>query len=206
MKSTKTATEWLAYIKLEGKKLKKRREELAKSAFEIRLSEKDAQVKKEDILSSYDSIKTLEENIFKVRDALSSFNSNTFININGKNISLANALHIRKTIDSGETEELAFFKKIYKEFTSQKLRVDNESRLRINELERTILNKANATKTDREMVDLKKKDLEVVILDPLNIEEKLSKLTEENDEFMTEVDVKINLVNATSNLTIDLKD
>ena len=206
MKSTKTATEWLAYIKLEGKKLKKRREELAKSAFEIRLSEKDAQVKKEDILSSYDSIKTLEENIFKVRDALSSFNSNTFININGKNISLANALHIRKTIDSGETEELAFFKKIYKEFTSQKLRVDNESRLRINELERTILNKANATKTDREMVDLKKKDLEVVILDPLNIEKKLSKLTEENDEFMTEVDVKINLVNATSNLTIDLKD
>lgn len=206
MKSTKTATEWLAYIKLEGKKLKKRREELAKSAFEIRLSEKDAQVKKEDILSSYDSIKTLEENIFKVRDALSSFNSNTFININGKNISLANALHIRKTIDSGETEELAFFKKIYKEFTSQKLRVDNESRLRINELERTILNKTNATKTDREMVDLKKKDLEVVILDPLNIEEKLSKLTEENDEFMTEVDVKINLVNATSNLTIDLKD
>lgn len=202
----KTVTEWLAYVKLETKKLNKRREELLKGAFEVRLKEKDPQLTEEGILSSYKSLKVIEDNISIVRDRLSVFNASTIIKVAGREMTLANALHLRKKVESGDTEELAFFKKLYKDLTSQKNRVENDSEYKINDLERTILNKANATKTDREMVDLKKADLAVVILDPLKIEEKLSQLTEENEEFITDVDVKINLVNATSTFELELKD
>ncbi|MGL5962881.1 MAG: hypothetical protein ACRCZ2_00560 [Fusobacteriaceae bacterium] len=199
----KTVTEWLSFVKLEEKKIAKRRTELLNKGFVIKLAEAKADTTKEEILSKFESLKALENNINVVRDKISTFNAETKIIVARKSLSIAHALHVWK---KKEDEEVEFFKSLYRKFKTTKEMTEETSQYKISELEKNVLNKANASKTDREFVENKKQDLAVVIIDPLDIEKTLVKVQDEREEFMADVNVQINLKNSTTFLEIDLQE
>ncbi|MGL6101266.1 MAG: hypothetical protein ACRC0G_16770 [Fusobacteriaceae bacterium] len=199
----KTVTEWLSFVKLEEKKITKRRMELLNKGFVIKLAEVKAETTKEEILSKFKSLASLEKNINVVRDKISTFNAETKITVSGKSLSIAHALHLWKKKDD---EEVEFFKELYRRFKNSKRLVEEDSQYKIADLEKNVLNKANASKTDREFVESKKIDLAVEIIDPLNIEKTFLKVQDEREEFMADVNVQINLKNSTTFLEIDLQE
>ncbi|MGL5713206.1 MAG: hypothetical protein ACRCX2_09320 [Paraclostridium sp.] len=199
----KTVTEWLSFVKLEEKKISKRRTELLNKGFVIKLAEAKADTTKEEILSKFESLKALEANINVVRDKISTFNAETKITVAGKSLSIAHALHVWK---KKEDEEVEFFKSLYRKFKTTKEMTEETSQYKISELEKNVLNKANASKTDREFVENKKQDLAVVIIDPLDIEKTLVRVQDEREEFMADVNVQINLKNSTTFLEIALQE
>lgn len=203
MKVKKTVIEWLSWLKLEDKKLSSKREQLKNKAFSVAMAYQQNDFKEAEAESLFKSIEVMSENILIVRNALSVYNAKTTIKIGDREISIATALHLWKI---RKDDNLELIENLYKKFLNEKKKMEELSDKKIHEIERELLSKQNATKTDRENVEKKKTDFAVKILDPLKIEELYLKKQEEYEEFIEKVNVNINLKNSTTELEVELKD
>ncbi|MGL5716352.1 MAG: hypothetical protein ACRCXX_13510 [Cetobacterium sp.] len=198
---TKTVLEWLSFVKIEEKKLNRKREELEKKPFLVKLKDEKVEFDAEVIKSQFKSITDIQNNILKVKSALTVYNATNKVTVDGNEYPIAHALFLYK---NGETDELRMFKRMNARLNVVKLEKDKESYRKCEEIEKTFLSKTNNTQKDKDYMTEKKKDLEVEVVDPISIQSTFSRLTEEHDSFMEKINTQINLKNSTTTLTIDL--
>lgn len=200
-KVSKTVLEWLSFIKIEEKKLKGKRDKFEKLPFLVKLKDEKFDFNEDEVKSELKSIQDIQNNILAVKSALTVYNATTEVTVDGRKYPIAHALFLYK---DGETEELRMFKRMNARLGIVKTEKEKESYRKCEELERTFLSKANNTQKDKEYVAEKKKDLEVQVFDPVEIEKTFVRLTEEHDSFMEKINTQINLKNSTTSLEIEL--
>ncbi|MGL4452430.1 MAG: hypothetical protein ACRCTZ_14795 [Sarcina sp.] len=198
---TKTVLEWLSFIKIEEKRLNGKREELEKKPFLVKLKDEKVEFDAEAVKAQFKSITDIQNNILKVKSALTVYNATNEVTVDGKKYPIAHALFLYK---NGETDELRMFKRMNARLNMVKSDKDKESYRKCEEIEKTFLSKTNNTQKDKDYMVEKKKDLEVEVIDPISISTTFIKLTEEHDSFMEKINTQINLKNSTTTLTIDL--
>lgn len=197
----KTVLEWLSEAKLLDKKIEKKENELLSKSYSISFKHENVVYKEDEVKSSYQSLITLKENRDKIKNALMIYNATTSITIGKKTMSIVYAL-------SKLSNKNKFFEKIQETYDSYLEELENKKEIaqrEINSLDKQLLTKNNISEKDRAFLEVAKSGYEVIIHDPLNIVELFSKEQDEEDEFNREVHNKINILNATTYLDIDIK-
>lgn len=197
----KTVMEWLSWLKLENKKLSTKREKLEGKCFLIRLRDEKTSIDEEAIKSEWKSIQDIETNISRVKNKLTIFNATETVEVEGEKYPIAHALYLYK---EEENETLRMFKRMYDKFILSKELKEKDSYKKMEEVERNFQNKANTSQKDKDYVIEKKKDFEVVEIDPIEIEKNYLKLKEKNDIFRESINTQINIKNCSSILEIEL--
>ncbi|MGL5751921.1 MAG: hypothetical protein ACRCXT_15425 [Paraclostridium sp.] len=214
MKVTKTVMEWNNYITLANKKLDKAENDLKKGMFivttkgeyglEINKERIDKDVK--EIEALYDKVKKLTSNIEKVKMARQKFNFETMIEIAGEKINIATALN-RYNNRADETAKLNMFLHGYDRLNNE---LDNANRTyeyNKEKLNREATgNNRQATKAELELVASRIDDFTPIQFDPLNLKDLYKEKKENLDNFLSEVNAKINIANATNSLELDLDE
>lgn len=207
----KTITEWSAYIKLTEKKIERLKKEIFTKPYMV-VTVADSLVKKQeinkftlDLKAKYDSMFKLSSNLQKVKSARQQFNANTMITVAGNIMTVATALDIWKNKDISQSEINKFL------LTGNKM-TNEENRFleHYNDEKEEMVKKT--TSGTRPISD-KEKDflieavegLKPVVIDPLNLLEKYNSMNENNEDFLSEVNAKINIVNATEIVEIEIE-
>lgn len=197
----KTVLEWLSEAKLLDKKIEKKENELLSKFYSISFKHENVDYKEDEVKSSYQSLIALKENRDKIKNALMIYNATTNITIGKKTMSIVYAL-------SKLSNKNKFFEKIQETYDSYLEELENKkeiSQREINSLDKQLLTKNSISDKDKAFLKIAKSGYEVIIHDPLNIVELFSKEQDEEDEFNREVHNKINILNATTYLDIDIK-
>lgn len=214
MKITKTVMEWNNYISLANKKLDKAESDLKKEMFivttkgeyslEINKTRIDNKVK--EIEALYDRITKLSSNIEKVKMARQRFNFETIIEIAGEKLNITTALN-RYNNRANETTKLNIFLNGYGRLNDE---LDNANRTyeyNKEKLNREATgNNRQATKAELELVASRIDDFTPIQFDPLKLKDLYKEKKENLDNFLSEVNAKINIANATNHIELDLDE
>lgn len=214
MKIEKTVMEWNNYITLANKKLEKAESELKKEMFivttkgeyslEINKNKIDKRVK--EIEALYDKISKLSSNIEKVKMARQKFNFETIIEISGEKINIATALN-RYNNRATETTKLNIFLNGYGRLSDELENANTNYEYNKEKLNREATgNNRQATKAELDLIASRIDDFTPIEFDPLNLKELYKEKKENLDNFLSEVNAKINIANATSTLELDLDE
>lgn len=154
--------------------------------------------------SSYDSTTKLLDRYLAMKKAINEFNASTKITICGEEMSVAAALYIK--------EHGIHQKKQLLDLLSQQL-YEAESRMRSengDKLEDAAERNAKQrfegdTKADGylDFLNQYKEDNQYILIDPLNIRDKIAKLEDWISKFESGVDTQIQIANATHDITIE---
>lgn len=214
MKTTKTVMEWNNYITLANKKLDKAENDLRKKMFvvttkgeyslEINKTLIDQQVV--EIKALNDKIIKLSANIEKVKMARQKFNFETIIDVAGEKLNITTALN-RYNDRANEANKINWFLTGYSRLSDELENANRTYEYNKDKLNREATgNNRQATKAELELVASRIDDFTPIAFDPLNLKD-LYKVKKENlDNFLSEVNAKINIANATNNLELDLDE
>lgn len=198
----KTVLEWLSESKLLEKKISKKESELLGKAYNVTLyHNQDNNYVPEKIVSEYESLMKLKSNLDKIKNAIMVYNATTNIVVGDKEMSIAYALN--KYANKNNSFEDGI-NRLATKFTNDVNNAKLLSQREKAELDRQLLTKNNISEKDKALLEVTKSKYEVVIKDPLNIVELSSKIYEEREVFDNEVNNKINLQNALTELEINL--
>lgn len=156
--------------------------------------------------SSYQSVTDLIRNRSLLKSAIVQSNANTEIEVAGKKMTVAEAIE-RKTsieydkllLDKMKSQYVTAIDKHNKE----NKRVDSK----VDELIMTLVGKDSdkkISKEDQEAIEKPYRDKnEFEMIDPLNINEKISALDNEIDEFMANIDTRLAISNSITTIELD---
>lgn len=156
----------------------------------------------EEILSEYESLLKLKYNLDKIKDAIMVYNVTKIITIGDKEMSIAYALNKYAKKDNDSFEQA--INRLATQFTTSVNNAKLTSQREKAELDKQLLTKNNISEKDKALLETTKSKYDVVVKDPLNIVELSSKIYEEREVFENEVNNKINLSNALTELEIEL--
>lgn len=197
-----TVLEWLSESKLLEKKISKKEKELLGKAYSVTLVHNQDETYVEDkIVSEYESLIKLKSNLDKIKDAIMVYNATTKIVVGEKEMSIAYALN--KYANKNNSFEDGI-NKLATKFTLDVNNAKSISQREKAELDRQLLTKNNISEKDKALLEVTKSKYEVVVKDPLKIVELSSKIYEDREVFDNEVNNKINLQNALTELEINL--
>lgn len=199
----KTVLEWLSESKLLEKRIFKKEKELLSKAYSVTLVyNQDENYIQEEILSEYESLLKLKYNLDKIKDAIMVYNATKIITIGDKEMSIAYALNKYAKKDNDSFEQA--INRLATQFTTSVNNAKLTSQREKAELDKQLLTKNNISEKDKALLETTKSKYDVVVKDPLNIVELSSKIYEEREVFENEVNNKINLSNALTELEIEL--
>ena len=197
-----TVLEWLSESKLLEKKISKKEKELLGKAYSVTLVHNQDETYIEDkIVSEYESLIKLKSNLDKIKDAIMVYNATTKIVVGEKEMSIAYSLN--KYANKNNSFEDGI-NKLANKFTLDVNNAKSISQREKAELDRQLLTKNNISEKDKALLEVTKSKYEVVVKDPLKIVELSSKIYEDREVFDNEVNNKINLQNALTELEINL--
>lgn len=199
----KTVLEWLSESKLLEKRISKKEKELLSKAYSVTLVyNQDENYIQEEILSEYESLLKLKYNLDKIKDAIMVYNATKIITIGDKEMSIAYALNKYAKKDNDSFGQA--INRLATQFTTSVNNAKLTSQREKAELDKQLLTKNNISEKDKALLETTKSKYDVVVKDPLNIVELSSKIYEEREVFENEVNNKINLSNALTELEIEL--
>lgn len=160
----------------------------------------------EEVKSKYQKISDLIARVEKIKAALSLSNAATRITVNGKDMSVAEAIYMMQHgIKSKQNLLLTMMRKL----TEAQRIIEIENGARLDErLDRYIQSvygskdKVTAEELDKASKDFKARN-EYKLVDPIGIVDKIATLTEEIDKFQAAVDSAIQISNATTYIEIE---
>lgn len=159
-----------------------------------------------DAKSSFDSISALIRNRDTLKSAIVNSNATTMVEIGGTEMTVAAAIERKTSIEYDKQ----FLNAMKSQFNAAISRVANENTKVDNQCDKLIetqLSGDNKQKLDK--VDIEaftapyRKQREFSLLDPLNIEKKITELEARIDAFEAEVDIKLNVSNALTTVEVD---
>ena len=201
----KTVTEWLGEVKLYEKKIDKIETQLSSMKLfnvgtvgEYALYKETFEKNKADAIALYDSYVKLKENRNKIRAEILKFNATQTIKIGDKEYIIALALEkLKSSEDMNEYILKNQLNKMNSEINKIKTNVESKKE----SLLESVSKKANTSSSkDIEAVEQYKLYNE----DFLNLQEKLDKTEQEKIEFIENINIQLNLKNATSEIEIEL--
>ena len=205
----KTVTEWLGEIKLYDKKIDKIEKQLISLKMynvgtigESALYKQTFEDNKKDIKSLHDSYLALKENRNKIRAELLKFNATETIKVGDKEYIIALALE--KIKENSTRYENILENQIFK-MNNEVLNIKKLAEEKKDSLLDSISKKANtSTNKDMEAVEKAVEQYQLYQDDFLELQKTLDKIKEDKIEFMENVNIQLNLKNATSELEIEL--
>lgn len=214
MKIIKTVMEWNNYISLTNKKLEKAESDLKKKMFvittkgeyalDINKTEIDKTVV--EIKALYDKIQKLTSNIEKVKFARQKFNFTTEITVADEKLNITTALN-RYNNRATESNNINYYLRGYDSLVRDMENANSNYEYNKDKLNREITgNNRQATKAEIEFMEKRIDEYTPVKFDPLNLKDLYQAKKESLDNFLSEVNAKINIANATSTLELDLDE
>ena len=206
-----TVTEALKELKLYDARIKKAIENgvyvgAAKvSSDKINFKTKDAF--SADAKASYQSVVDLISNQAKIKSAIVKSNAETSLEVNGVKMTRAEAIERKKSI----IHEKTFLDELKAQFSKAMMTMDRENKKVEAQCESIALAAAGKDSDKKvkgdeiESVTEKIRRLnEFGLVNPLNIEKVITSLESDIDGFESEVDVRLNLSNATTFIEVDI--
>ena len=156
--------------------------------------------------SSYQKIKDIFNRVDAIKAAISKSNAATMINVGGKTMSVAEAIYQMKYGIKNKKNLIANLQKqsSYVQIAFRTAEMSVEEKLEKSVV--ALFGKDNIKANTDEVLDYKdkyKKKYMPVIVDPINIQDAINKLSEEIDQFEMNVDSAIQVSNATTMITIE---
>lgn len=204
----KTVMEWLGDKKLYEKKITKLILQIRDTEFFIGKSNlySDAKAMEEEMVKVkglVDSYVKMKQNIDKIQEAIMQFNATHKIEICGQKITIAAALKMYREYDSTLTTIIQ--KNIIRSNElMRKLEDKQEKEVKLLEEQLNSSNKQVGNQAFEDKIKNKKADYEPVIKYAFDLNEKYKELTEKEDEFLQNVNTKINIANVQETLDIEL--
>ena len=156
--------------------------------------------------STYQKIKDIYNRVDAIKAAISKSNASTKINVGGKEMSIAEAIYQMKY---GIKNKKLLLTNLQTQFKTAQINMKSAEMNVEEKLERSVANlfgKDNVKANTDEVLDYKdkyKNKYMPVMIDPINIQETINKLSEEIDQFEMNVDSAIQVSNATTTITIE---
>lgn len=203
----KTVLEWVSYRKITAGKIKKLKAKLS-DCYDVRYSSETKKIVDSDVIGDYDSLINLSINYEKVSNALIQFNANTIIEVAGEKMTMVRAIErYREISGSKDTSDYTLFEKIDRvvDTMGDKIAKKQENSLsEKSEIDKSLLSRPNISEKDKIIAENLKSQYDVIIDDPINIRDIHTRLREQKDLFMEQVNNKINLCNALNSINIDI--
>lgn len=205
----KTVTEWLGEIKLYDKKISKTELKLDSMEMfnistigEASLYKETLEKNKEEVKALYESYLSMVKNRNKIRAKILSFNATETIKIGNEEYIIALALEkMKETKDNLEK----IIEKQISTFNSKVNTIKQNVEYKKENLLESISKKANTSANkDMEAVEKAVEQYQLYQDDFLELQKTLDKIKEDKIIFMENVNIQLNLKNATSELEIDL--
>lgn len=205
----KTVTEWLGEVKLYEKKIDKIETQLSSMKLfnvgtvgEYALYKETFEKNKADAIALYNSYVKLKENRNKIRAEILKFNATQTIKIGDKEYIIALALEkLKSSEDMNEYILKNQLNKMNSEINKIKTNVESKKE----SLLESVSKKANTSSSkDIEAVEKAVEQYKLYNEDFLNLQEKLDKTEQEKIEFIENINIQLNLKNATSEIEIEL--
>ena len=164
---------------------------------------RDAQEKK--IKADYESVTKLIDNRNKIKSAVIQSNATTEVEINGKKMTVAEAIDMKHCIDYKErllTRMVVQFTEATDSLKAHEQKLDED----IDDMMKRIAgSEANDVGEKRKVLEeAYRKTRAYELFDPIGIEKEIEKLKEEIDGFLKDVDVVLSLSNAVTFIEVDL--
>ena len=160
----------------------------------------------DDVKAKFQKINDLIKRNENIKKALSLSNAKTIVTVNGKEMSIAEAIYMMQ-YGIKHKEQLLLSMNRALNRAQQKIETENGTRLE-ERLDKFIQatygskEKVSADELDKASKDFKARN-EFKLVDPINIKEKITALMEEIDKFKASVDAAIQISNATTYIEIE---
>lgn len=166
-------------------------------------STKDAQEKR--IKADYESITKLIDNRNKIKSAVIQSNATTEVEINGRTMTVAEAIDMKHCIDYKErllTRMVMQFNEATEALQNYERQLDED----IDDMMKRIAgSEANDVGDKRKVLEeAYRKTRAYELFDPIKIEKEIESLREEVDGFLKDVDVVLSLSNAVTFIEVDM--
>lgn len=208
MKTTKTVMEWLGDKKLYDKKIIKLLQQIRNTqlfAGKPNLYADKEGMKKDmtDAKALVDSYIKIKENVNKIQEAIMQFNATHTIEISGKKFTIAAAL---KMYNSYDNALLTIIGKNIVEAEELKDKLEKKQELEVKSLESQLnsSNKQVGNQAFEDKLKSKKDDYEPVMEYAFDLNKAYNEMNNFEEEFLQNVNTKINIINVQETLTIDL--
>jgi len=211
-----TLTEALSELKLYDKKITKEISELSRSKSTVdyvigknKLTEINKMTEeelKEYAQSAVDKLLNLIKNRGILKAAIAKANAITTLNVNGKEYTIVEAIERKNNIYK-EKEILNILAENYNNVAYKVSRINENARDEVNRLLEAKLSSDSKNQSSDEIEKLSQVLLEAKeakILDPYKIGDLIVKMQEEIEEFETNIDVALSIVNAKTEIEVDL--
>ena len=156
--------------------------------------------------AQYQSVLDLIERRKKIKTAIVNSNANTIVNIAGKEMTVADAIERKESIQYEQT----LLNTMRKQYSTSlgKMQIENEKvNAKLDELLNTSFGKENKQKVSDDEISIISKPYleqnEFVLINPLEIHKKIESLNEEIDNFISEVDYVLSESNSITRITIE---
>lgn len=210
MKTTKTVMEWLGDKKLYDKKI-------AKLLMQIRDTQlfagkpnlyADKEGMKKDMADAkalVDSYVTMNKNVNKIQEAIMNFNATHTIEISGKEFTIAAALKMYKNFDDAL---LLILQRNVADSVILKKKLEDKQEIEVKSLEQQLnsSNKQVGNQAFEDKLKSKKEDYEPVMEYAFDLVKACTEMSDFQEEFIQNVNTKINIINVQETLTINLDD
>lgn len=204
----KSVMSWNEEVKKYNKQIKKIEDSLAEDEYFIVDTKENFEKKKSEyegkeklILSKYQQLIKLSENRDKIREAIMKSNATSYVKVADKTYTVALAIEKYRKAD----EFLQLLKYQIIKLENEKKKVEKKVELRIYELENKFFgNTRQPSESEKRIIEEAKHLNELVVCDPLNINEKFLKLQSETEEFKSLVNIALNEHNVKTEIEIDL--
>lgn len=204
----KSVMSWNEEVKKYNKQIQKIEESLANDQYFIVDTKENFEKKKTEYTNKEELIKSrfqqlvkLAENRDKIREAIMKSNATSYITVAGKSYTVALAIEkYRKANDF-----LQLLKYQVMKLDNEKQKVEKKVENRISELENKFFgNTRQPSESEKRIIEEAKQLNELIVCDPLNINEKFLKLQEETEEFKSLVNIALNEHNVKTEIEINL--
>lgn len=200
-----TITEALRELSLYNEKIEKA---IRKPFVALITQKKDVATEKEcrkRLKANYASVTDLIKNRDMIKSAVIKSNATTMVKINGNEMTVAEAIDMKHSIEY--RQEL--LEQISGQLASGKTemeRIESNTQAEIDKMfEKIAESDSSDVKDKRKVLEDAYRDSHVAILvDPVNLEKEIDRLTEEIDGFLKNVDVELALSNAVNFIEVDM--
>ena len=156
--------------------------------------------------SAYDSASKLLDRYIALKEAVNEFNAATKVTINGTEMSVASAIYLKSYGIEQKKSFLEYLTKCLKA-AENKVALENGPKLDDAAERNAKQNFEGDQKSDKAeylkfLEDYREKN-QYVLIDPLNLRDKIDKLSDEIAKFESGVDTAIQIANATHDITIE---
>lgn len=205
-----TVTEGLNELKLYDVKINKGISVAQFCGAAKKSSDKVGVVQKEDFIkratASFQSVEDMISNRNKLKSAIVKSNAETIINVNGKEMTRAEGIERKNSIEYEES----LLMEMKKQYVSASATVEKENKkvdAKIDDLISTLVGRDSSKKIDKEEQEAVEKPYreknEFMLVDPIGIFDKMLELEAEIEGFKSNIDSALVLSNATSFIEVD---